>query len=69
MAVLMQLHQKTDDIDKIVDTLLADPNSAEDVKDALRKRLLAKTTEPVEASRRDDDQHDDADDMWDNVPV
>lgn len=61
----------TDDIDRIVDGLLADPSRADDVKGALRSRLAAGAATPVrtlEKAPRTRPSHDE-DDMWENVPI
>lgn len=65
-----RLATRDDDIDTLVDTLLAQPERAADIKTILRRKMAADgraksgpflTLVPVRA--------DDADDMWDNVPV
>lgn len=57
---------RQDDVDRIVDTLLAEPARADDIKTLLRHRLgmdrVVHLKSAVNAS-------DDLDDMWDNVPV
>ena len=61
-----------DDIDRIVDALLANPDQISDIKTLLRHKLSAPETVhvarpaavPVPA-----DLAEDVDDFWDNVPV
>lgn len=61
---------RTDDVDRIVDSLLADPDRAEDVKSLLRRRLMDPGPvrfKPVVIPRSQ--ASEDVEDMWDNVPV
>lgn len=59
-----------DDVDQIVDTLLADPGRAEDIKTILRKKLNVQNVVGFSARRSASTMPtDDVEDMWDNVPV
>lgn len=59
----MYMKAPQDELDRLVDTLAADPSRAEAVKLALRARLV-QPHQPV----RSRVEHD-VEDMWDNVPV
>lgn len=66
MSNAMRQASRKDDVDTLVDTLLAEPDRADDIKSMLRHKLdMAGIVhlKPVPAST------DDLDDMWDNVPV
>ncbi len=65
-----------DDVDQLIDTLIANPGSAEDVKTLLRHKMaapdvvsLAPSTLKKRCETAAADNDDDADDLWDNVPV
>lgn len=65
-----------DDIDRIVDDLLADPTRADDIKLALRRRLSgtpaiprAVPTVPAPAEQPAWRAAADDDDLWENMPV
>ena len=61
-----------DDIDKIVDALVADPSRADDIKSLLRGKLAAPESVNVAyaaPSARAVPAQTDLDDMWDNVPI
>ncbi|MEL7460547.1 MAG: hypothetical protein AAFX45_11100 [Pseudomonadota bacterium] len=64
--------QRSDDIDRIVDALLENPERVSDIKALLRNKMIAPETvcvvNPVAASVPVDDDSD-LDDLWDNVPV
>ena len=63
-----------DEVDEIVDALVADPTRANDVKAILRHkisapdivRMVAPKTANVKAAVTDEDLDDD---IWDNVPI
>lgn len=58
-----------DDIDRIVDALLEDPNRAGDVKDLLRMKMRAPDVVSIVTPRVAMPMNDDSEDFWDNVPV
>jgi hypothetical protein len=67
-----------DEIDRIVDGLLADPSRVDDVKGALRRGFVAVLPHPVPGQSRPDDASaparlatapGDDDDLWENVPA
>lgn len=59
--------KSNDDVDRIVDAVLADPSRAEAAKVMLRRKILGgETVHLVPPSVSD---HEQADDLWDNVPV
>lgn len=61
---------RRDDIDRIVDALLENPNRAADIKTLLRQKILAPDVVHVAHPVHDDRVHeDDPEDIWDNVPV
>ncbi|SER56830.1 hypothetical protein SAMN04490244_101510 [Tranquillimonas rosea] len=63
----MRQYRKTDEIDRLVDTVLTQPERIDEVKAALRRRLSSSadlrvaSTRPVATAEPDD--------LWDNVPV
>lgn len=62
--------RSTDDIDKIVAVLLDDPTRADDMKKLLRQKMKSPSTVRVAVPRVvAKAQAEDADEMWDNVPV
>ncbi|MXQ06772.1 hypothetical protein GQ651_02820 [Alphaproteobacteria bacterium GH1-50] len=62
-----------DDVDHLIDRLLADPGTVEDVKTLLRHKMSAPdviAVAPVCArSLQADRAEEDVEDMWDNVPI
>ncbi|MGI9393855.1 MAG: hypothetical protein ACR2OY_04355 [Boseongicola sp.] len=67
-------HHNQDEVDEIVDALVADPTRANDVKAQLRRKIAApdivqlvvpRTAEHKPATGEDDPD----DDVWDNMPV
>lgn len=62
----------SDDIDRIVDALLENPDRVSDIKTLLRNKMTAPETvrvvNPVAVSSTVEDDGD-VDDLWDNVPV
>jgi hypothetical protein len=59
-----------DDVDRIVDALVADPTRAEDLKSVLRSKLVAPDAVRVALPfRAVSVASEEAEDMWDNVPV
>ncbi len=63
-----------DFVDRLIDQVVADPDRVEDVKTLLRHKMTAdKPLAPViETTRKQAEQaseEDDADDLWDNVPI
>ncbi|SFI91647.1 hypothetical protein [Celeribacter neptunius] len=63
----MSKSTKTDqEIDKIVDEIVADEDTANALKDKLHQKLETAEAKYVRPEAGDDD---DADDMWDNMPV
>ena len=64
--------QIRDDIDRIVATILADPERAEDMKALLRLKMVAPevlaAVPDVPVARRPAPEPD-VDDLWDNMPV
>lgn len=65
--------ETNDDVDLLVDTLIADPGRADDVKAALKRRITRPQVVDLrravrEASPKAVDE-DDVADLWDNVPV
>ena len=70
MPVTLRQVAHGDDAERLVDTLLADPSRADDIKDLLRRKLKsADAVQIAAAPRRFSQSHEDEDDMWDNVPV
>lgn len=66
MGTALKTFARQDDVDRLVDTLLAEPARAEDIKTMLRRRLRGDATTHLKAVPSG---ADDLDDMWDNVPV
>ena len=68
----MELANGVDDIDRIVDALLANPERVSDIKTLLRNKMIAPETvhvvRPVAAASTVEDESD-LDDLWDNVPI
>ncbi|MEO1239499.1 MAG: hypothetical protein AAFW64_07545 [Pseudomonadota bacterium] len=64
--------QRSDDIDRIVDALLENPERVSDIKTLLRNKMIAPETvhvaRPVAEPTPDADDTD-LDDLWDNVPI
>ncbi len=67
-------HRNQDEVDDIVDALVADPTRASDVKALLKRKIAApdivhmvvpRAAESKAAVAEDDTE----DDLWDNVPV
>lgn len=60
-----------DDIDRIVDDLLADPTRADDIKGELRRRLVggAPALHAVASRTATTPTASDEDDFWENMPV
>ena len=67
-------HQTQDEVDDIVDALVADPTRASDVKAMLKRKIaapdivhmVAPRRAPAKAGVAEDDTEDD---LWDNVPI
>ncbi len=60
----------SDDVDRIVAALIADPTRADDIKEMLRRKILAPDAVRVVLPFRPRQLvEDDADELWDNVPV
>ncbi len=59
------------DVDEIVEALVADPSCAEDVKALLKQKLAAPDVVRMIAPKRQAPTaaNDDAEDLWDNVPI
>ena len=70
MTTVSQRMQDSD-VDEIVEALVADPTCAEDVKALLKQKLAAPDVVRMIAPKptRTAAANDEADDMWDNVPV
>ena len=74
MTIHVTKPEPRDDVDVIIDTLLAEPERAEDLKTMLRHKMAAPEVgavahaKPVAAPPEIDTQ-DDVEDLWDNVPV
>lgn len=66
MGTALKTFARQDDVDRLVDTLLAEPARAEDIKTQLRRRLRSDGAAHLKAVPT---VADDLDDMWDNVPV
>lgn len=64
-------HRAGDDIDRIVEALLANPDQSASIKTLLREKLGAPDLVQVAyaAAAVLNDDSDDADDFWDNVPI
>ena len=67
-------HKSRDDVDEIVDALVADPSRASDVKALLKRKIAApdivRMVVPRAANAKFAVADDDAeDDIWDNMPV
>ncbi len=66
--------QNQDEVDKIVDALVADPTRANDVKALLKRKIAAPDivtmviprATPSKVAVSEDESEDD---LWDNVPV
>ena len=65
----MRQSQVRDDVDVMVDQLLADPSQAETVKNALRARLTDKVAQLKRESTPRPVADDSDEDFWDNVPI
>ncbi|MBT8418737.1 MAG: hypothetical protein KJO42_14975 [Silicimonas sp.] len=66
----MRVRSTQDEVDRIVDTLLANPGHAEDIKSQLRRRLREDPVVRVVAANYSTPSiRDEVEDMWDNVPV
>lgn len=70
MTQPMRKKLMTDEVDRLVDSLLTNPDRVDDIKSQIRRRIMASRVVPlssvppsVRASSEDED------DMWDNVPV
>ncbi|MDJ1016977.1 MAG: hypothetical protein QNJ35_10730 [Paracoccaceae bacterium] len=73
MTIHVTKPEARDDVDVIIDTLLAEPERAEDLKTMLRHKMAAPEVVAVAhakpVSKPDIDAQDDVEDLWDNVPV
>lgn len=70
MTKPLRAANEQDEADRIVETLLADPGHAEDVKTELRGRLRRDPSIRVVATNGDRSAiRDEVEEMWDNVPV
>lgn len=58
-----------DDIDRIVDALLQNPDQAGDIKALLRQKMTAPDIVHVVRAARPERATEELDDFWDNVPV
>ena len=76
MKDMPHAENERDDVDHLIDSLVANPSSAEDVKTLLRHKMAAPDVvtvapstlkRPCEATAVDEDE--DVDDLWDNVPI
>lgn len=76
MKDLPHPERERDDVDHLIDALVADPGSAEDVKTLLRHKMAAPGVvavapstlkKPCEATAAEADE--DVDELWDNVPI
>lgn len=65
---MIEPRQGRDDIDRIVDALLENPTRAGDIKALLRQKMTAPEVVRV-AHAATGPSPEDADDLWDNVPV
>jgi len=66
---MIEPERMSDDIDRIVDALLANPASAGDIKTILRSKLSAPDIVHVVHAAPLPHGADDLEDFWDNVPV
>ncbi len=57
---------REDEVDRLVDTLLAEPDRVDDIKSMLRRKLNTERIVPLKSAPA---TANDIDDMWDNVPV
>lgn len=70
MKQATQLALREDDVDMLVDTLLAEPDRADDIKNMLRRRLgVEGRAQPRSPLSLVSTKTDEIDEMWDNVPV
>ena len=70
MTKSLRAANEQDEADRIVETLLADPGHAEDIKTELRRRLRRDPLMQVVATNGDRSSvRDEVEEMWDNVPV
>ena len=63
-----------DDVDHLIDQLMADPSAAEQVKKILRHKIaspdvVAVAPRPITPKETDVAVDEDVEDMWDNVPI
>ena len=66
--------QSKDEVDEIVDALVADPTCANDVKAMLRRKIAAPdiihmVAPKVPSSKNSVSEEESDDDVWDNMPV
>ena len=66
MRTVFKKPECEDDVDRLIDKLLAEPDRVEDIKSKLRRSL---GKDRVVSLRPVSSASDDVDDMWDNVPV
>ncbi|MEL7027230.1 MAG: hypothetical protein AAGO57_08395, partial [Pseudomonadota bacterium] len=69
MKDIMEPGRERDDIDRIVEALLDNPERAQDIKNLLRQKMNAPDVLRVmsaTAAERPDDPEPDSDDFWDN---
>lgn len=68
--LLDRRHHESDDIDRIVDALIADPSRAEDMKSILRGKMRSPGKVKVAfAAPGLTEAALEAEELWDNVPV
>lgn len=72
MSAAKDIHMEPerDDVDRIVDALIAEPGQSEHFKSLIRSKMAdpAAVVTPFRMTRRVASAED-IDDMWDNVPV
>lgn len=69
MKDMMEPAQRRDDIDRIVDALLENPDSAGDIKALLRNKMTSPDVVRVAWAATTPAPEDEVEDFWDNVPV
>lgn len=66
MAITMPQRSQRDDIDAIVDELLENPGSADAMKSLLKEKIYRPKVVKLAPAKPAEDE---AEDLWDNVPV
>ena len=73
MKDLAATYGDRDDVDHLIDRLLADPGTADDVKTLLRHKMSSPdviAVAPMTTRRAEQaDMQEDLEDMWDNLPI